>query len=205
MHTSFQTRHPVRRALSIFALLFACGAQAQTTVVIMRHGEKPEAGLGQLSCKGLNRALALAPLLLARYGTPAAIYATNPAVMKKDKGVLYSYVRPLATIEPTAIRVGLPVHIEQGMDDIGPLVEQLRSNPPGIYFVAWEHHWAANLARSLMAASGGDAAVVPGWDDGDFDSLYEVRITQNAQGQRSASFRHEQQNLNALPEVCAPG
>ena len=27
------------------------------TIVMLRHGEKPAGGLGQLSCKGLNRAL----------------------------------------------------------------------------------------------------------------------------------------------------
>ena len=32
---------------------------AAETIVFVRHGEKPEAGLGQLNCQGLNRALAL--------------------------------------------------------------------------------------------------------------------------------------------------
>jgi hypothetical protein len=61
-------------------------AHADTTIVIVRHGEKPAQGLGQLSCRGLNRSLALAPVLLSRYGTPVAIYAPNPAVKKADKG-----------------------------------------------------------------------------------------------------------------------
>jgi hypothetical protein len=191
--------------LALLALLAASVAQAQTTIVILRHGEKPEAGLGQLTCKGQNRALALAPLLLSRYGIPATIYAPNPAVLKNDKGFSYAYIRPLATIEPTAIRAGLPVQIGLGMEDIQPLVDQLRGKTSGRYFVAWEHHWGAALARSLIVADGGDASEVPPWDDSDFDSLYVVRITQDAQGQRSARFSHEQQNLNGLPEDCTDG
>jgi hypothetical protein len=49
------------------------------TLVCFRHGEKPPGGLGQLTCRGLNRALALPKVLLPRYGTPRFIFAPNPA------------------------------------------------------------------------------------------------------------------------------
>ena len=84
------------------SILFVQPACADVTIVIVRHGEKPAQGLGQLSCQGLNRALALPRVLLSRYGDPVAIYAPNPAVQKLDKGVPYAYVRPLATIERLA-------------------------------------------------------------------------------------------------------
>ena len=45
------------------------------TIVFVRHGEKPEAGLGQLSCQGLNRALALPAVIRAKFGRPDAIFA----------------------------------------------------------------------------------------------------------------------------------
>ena len=48
--------------ISLSMLLLGGGAakshNAVETVVFVRHGEKPEKGLGQLSCRGLNRALA---------------------------------------------------------------------------------------------------------------------------------------------------
>ncbi len=48
------------RFATVFAgLLATAPAHAAETVIFLRHGEKPAAGLGQLSCKGLNRALAL--------------------------------------------------------------------------------------------------------------------------------------------------
>ena len=41
-----------------------------------------------------------------------AIIAPNPSHPKEDAGELYDYIRPLATIEPTAIWFGLPVDVK---------------------------------------------------------------------------------------------
>src|ERR1700727_2627529 len=46
---------------SLIATASATETQAEdaaTTIVLVRHAEKPEDGLGQLNCQGLNRALA---------------------------------------------------------------------------------------------------------------------------------------------------
>jgi hypothetical protein len=51
---------------------------AAETIVFVRHGEKPEGGLGQLSCQGLNRALALPSVIADSFGRPEAIFAPNP-------------------------------------------------------------------------------------------------------------------------------
>ena len=58
--------------------------RAGETIVMVRHGEKPLQGLGQLTCKGLNRALALPNVLIGRYGKPDFIYAPNPSVQVSD-------------------------------------------------------------------------------------------------------------------------
>ena len=71
--------------------------------MLVRHGEKPDKGLGQLDCQGLNRALALPAVIAKIFGKPSAIFAPDPSQQKEDDGVSYDYVRPLATIEPTAI------------------------------------------------------------------------------------------------------
>ena len=85
-------------------------SRSEETIVLIRHGEKPVDGLGQLNCQGLNRSLALPRVLLAKFGKPAFIFAPNPTRQVNDKGRPYDYVRPLATIEPTAIQLGLPVN-----------------------------------------------------------------------------------------------
>lgn len=188
--------------LACGGMLFAPLAHADTTIVIVRHGEKPAQGLGQLSCKGLNRSLALPAVLLSRYGNPLAIYAPNPAVKKIDKGVAYAYIRPLATIEPLAIRAGLPVNVDWGMKDIEQLAAQLLAQADGTVIVAWEHHWGEKLARHLLTVAGGNPAEVPEWDDADFDSIFVVRISGGAQGRRQAAFALEHEGLNDLPATC---
>lgn len=195
---------PFRAIVLLLAgVLLAQHAAADMTIVIVRHGEKPPQGLGQLSCKGLNRSLALPAVLLARYGNPTAIFAPNPAVKKVDKGVSYAYIRPLATIEPLAIQAGLPVNVDWGMEDVTKLSEKLLAYPEGTLVVAWEHHYGEKLARQLLAAARGDAAAVPNWDDADFDSIYVLRITNDARGVRQAVFAHEHEGLNDMPAACS--
>ena len=60
------------RITTIAVLALVCGstAHAQQTIVFFRHGEKPSAGLGQLTCQGLNRALALPDVLIGKFGKP---------------------------------------------------------------------------------------------------------------------------------------
>ncbi|WP_018610336.1 hypothetical protein [Uliginosibacterium gangwonense] len=185
------------------AMLLALNpAHADSTIVILRHGEKPAAGLGQLDCQGLNRSLALAPVLQQRYGTPTALYAPNPAQLKKDHGIEYAYIRPLATIEPYAIRIGQPVNLHWGMEDVDGLADHLKK-VQGTHIVAWEHHMAAKLARKLVKELGGDDKGVPKWTDDDFDSLYVIRVKEDST--RKAEFSHEQEGLNNLPQVCPAG
>lgn len=199
----------LRKRIAVLTLAaasqFAAPVRADSTIVIVRHAEKPAQGLGQLSCQGLNRALALAPLLLTRYGRPTALYAPNPAQMKQDRGVAYAYVRPLATIEPLAVRAGLPVDVHWGMTDVPDMGEQLILARSGTQVVAWEHHWAENLARYLMSRLGANPLEVPEWQDEDFDSIYVVRIKDGADGARQASFSREAEGLDGLPQACVDG
>ena len=175
------------------------------TIVLLRHGEKPDAGLGQLNCQGLNRALALPRVLETKYGKPDAIFASNPAAQKKDHGILYSYVRPLATIEPSAIYFGLPVDATidfSKTDDLrnALLAPQYRRS---VLVVAWEHHIIEKLARQIVVEYGGDRASVPRWEDTDFDSLYLLRIVRDDSGARIV-FSIDQEGLNGRPLTC-PG
>ena len=173
--------------------------------MLLRHGEKPPAGLGQLDCQGLNRALALPPVLARLFGPPAAIFAPNPATRVRDEGGDFDYVRPLMTIEPTAIALGMPVDASVGFTDIDGL--QRRLGAPALHnalvFVAWEHWRIVEITRSLLARHNGDAGVVPAWPEDDYDSIFVVRIVRGADGVR-ASFERARQGLNGQPRNC-PG
>lgn len=183
-------------------LAAATPACADVTLVMIRHGEKPEAGLGQLNCQGFNRALALPDVLLARFGRPAALYAPNPGVATIDFGRSYNYIRPLATIEPTAIRLGLPVDTRWGLNDLDPLEQELlgASHDGQVLFIAWEHNLLVQLARNVMTHRGGDAKTVPDWPRENFDSIYVLRVPPTG----VPSFRVEHQGLDGQSKSC-PG
>ena len=174
------------------------------TIVLMRHGEKPREGFGQLNCQGLNRSLALPKVLQAKYGRPDLIIAPNPAILKADWGRSYAYVRPLATIEPTAIANGMPVDVALGYEDQDALVDRLLS--PGLegktVFVAWEHRIAEKVAKALLTRVGAPADTVPHWSSGDYDSLYVVRVIGRAGQGRTATFTLDHQQLNGVATRC---
>ncbi|WP_250454311.1 histidine phosphatase family protein [Caballeronia sp. ATUFL_M2_KS44] len=181
---------------------FADGDTAQT-IVMVRHGEKPDQGLGQLSCQGLNRALALPRVIETKFGRPDAIFAPDPAKQKNDRGTKYDYVRPLATIEPTAIYFGLPVNASLGFKDIDKLADSLLSPNyrSSVVVVAWEHALVEETARRIVKRLGGDASSVPKWKSADFDSIYVVRVTHRA-GTSVASFAVEREGLNGQSTAC---
>ena len=175
------------------------------TIVMVRHGEKPPQGLGQLDCQGLNRALALPAVINRMFGRPAAIFAPNPAQQKIDEGVAYDYIRPLATIEPTAIAFGLPVNASIGLTDIAALKARLLDAQfqSAFVLVGWEHIQIVQLARDLMSASGGDPSTVPQWKGSDFDSIYVIRITRSGTS-TSAVFQRREEGLSNQETTC-PG
>jgi hypothetical protein len=182
------------------------GAPAPTveTIISFRHGEKPAGGLGQLTCRGLNRALALPAVLLAKYGAPQYLFAPNPTqkVDGKDHDE-YFYVRPLATIEPTAIRCGLPVNTQFGYLEIKGLETELQKPEyrTATIFVCWEHGLVDEFVKDLVKTHGGDAAQVPLWPHEDFDSIFVVKITRSERWE-SVHFTIDHEKLDGLSDTC---
>ena len=195
-----------RAVFGVLALVpsaWADTATSQETIVLIRHGEKPEQGLGQLDCRGLNRALALPAVLEAKFGRPAALFAPNPSKQKDDAGKLYDYIRPLATIEPSAVKFGLPVNVDYGFLEIDKLKEALEQPTyrGATIVVAWEHKLIDALAKAMVTAHGGDGDVVPKWHGEDFDSIYVLKITWT--GPTGAiAFTRDRQGLDGQAPAC---
>ena len=169
------------------------------TIVFVRHGEKPTDDEGQLTIQGLNRALALPDVLIHKFGRGDFVFA--PATTKKPAThhhAAYSYVRPLMTIEPTAIRLGLPVETKFAFDEIAGLQNELctPAYQRATIFVAWEHHLLDEMVKHLVSDFGGTATDVPEWPDEDFDSIFIVRLRTDTQGRRSVSFEHDLEGLD---------
>ncbi len=189
--------------LALLALfLISVSARAEETIVFLRHGEKPSGGYGQLTCQGFNRAMALPPVLTGKFGRPNVIYAPSPAVKVSDSAGSFYYVRPLATIEPTAIKLGMPVNTKYGYNAISTLQTALISTgyANATIFVAWEHLQLQKLVQNIMTAHGG-GVTVPAWPSGDYDSLYVVRV--NYSGSTiDAQFYRDSEGLNGQPTAC---
>ena len=182
-------------------------ASSQTnveTIVFLRHGEKPPGGLGQLTCQGLNRALALPPVLISKFGKADYIFAPDPEGKVTEGGLRqFDYVRPLATIEPTAIRLGLPVQTDFRYKDIAGLQRELTKEQyhKALIFVAWEHDELDRMVRNFVGAFGGNPEEVPKWPDDDYDSLYVLRISDTG-AKKLVSFSHDHEGLIQLNPNC---
>lgn len=198
-------RHGHKTALiGALLILSSMPIRANETIVMLRHAEKPQAGLGQLSCQGLNRALKLPSVLLSKFGKPDAIYAPNPGVMKADRGVEYNYIRPLATIEPTAIAAGLPVNAKIGFNDINQLTTDLMNSQyrDATVFVVWEHGLLDIVAKDIIEKFGGNAEEIPKWNDDDFDGLYVITVEAGPDMAPKVSFHTDGEGLNGGSKVC---
>lgn len=194
-------------ALLLLALLpIMANAATVETIVMVRHGEKPALGLGQLNCQGLNRSLALPKVIEAKFGKPDLIIAPDPAQQKKDVGISYDYVRPLATIEPTAIYFGMPISSSLGFDQADALGTLLLSeqNHKRLVVVAGEHRVIEAVARRLVTQMGGSADAVPHWRSRDFDSMYIVQI-RRGDGPDHVDFRVDHEGLDDRSSVCPVG
>jgi hypothetical protein len=180
----------------------APNGNAVETIVFLRHGEKPEKEIGQINCQGLNRALALPRVLTSKFGKPDYIFAPAAARMSKLVGG-YNYLRPLATIEPTAIELDMPVNTNYAYTDIDGLRSELTGQKyqTALIFVAWEHHQLEDLVKRLVSDFHGDPETVPHWKGKDFDSLYVVRIT-TRDATKSISFTQDQEGLSNLSTDC---
>lgn len=197
----------MRRIVLAITLICACASVAHAattteTIVFFRHGEKPSGGYGQLTCQGFNRAIGLYDALIPRFGKPAYLFAPSPTPKIADPAGSFYYVRPLATIEPMAIRLGLPVNAHYAYSDITSLVNAITSSSyaSSRVFVAWEHAYLVKAVQMILNKySAGITA--PAWTSGDYDGLYIVTLT-NSNGYVTATFRRDYEGLNNQATSC---
>jgi hypothetical protein len=67
-------------------------------------------------------------------------------------------------------------------------------------FVSWEHAKLVEVVQNIMTFHG-SGITVPRWTQGDYDSLYIVRLT-SSNGTVTAQFERDYQGLNNLPATC---
>ena len=70
-----------------------------------------------------------------------------------------------------------------------------------VVLVAWEHKSIEVIARALLAAHGGDPALVPKWHKDDFDSIYVVTLSGTGNAAK-ATFAHQHEGLDGQLDAC---
>jgi hypothetical protein len=176
------------------------------TLVFLRHAEKPAMGLGQLNCQGLNRALELSEVLPREFGKADYIFAANPGrhVEEGEGDLSYSYVRPLMTVGPSAIKLGLPVNIDFGANDTSDLAEELMRDKyrNATIYTAWSHGYLPDLINAVAKeASGKRMTLVDDWTGDDFDSVVVVTL-QWHDGKATLDYQNHKQGLNDGAHTC---
>ncbi|WLG52787.1 histidine phosphatase family protein [Pseudomonas sp. FP1742] len=181
-------------------------ADGTQTLVFLRHAEKPAGGLGQLNCQGLNRSIDLATLLPEKFGKANYVFAANPT-RNVEEGELdnsYSYIRPLMTINPSAIKLGLPVNIEFAANDTSDLADELLRDKyhNSIIYTAWSHGYLPELINKVAGeAVGSKQNIANDWASNDYDSLYVLTLTWH-NGKASLQSHSYKQGLNNGQEAC---
>ncbi|QXI10094.1 histidine phosphatase family protein [Pseudomonas zeae] len=176
------------------------------TLVFLRHAEKPEGGLGQLNCQGLNRAIDLSTLLPEKFGKADYVFAANPT-RNVEEGELdnsYSYIRPLMTISPAAIKLGLPVNIEFSANDTSDLARELLEDKyhNSTIYTAWSHGYLPELINKVAGNAVGEKQnITDDWAGNDFDTLYVLTLTWH-NGKASLQSHSYKQGLDHGKETC---
>jgi hypothetical protein len=137
-------------------------------VLLMRHGHKGSAGNNyNLSPTGFQRALGLASVIPACFGTPSHIttYFLDPETSKN--------ARSYQTAVPLAVASGVNIRIDRSsVVDSLQSGRSMLSNPAysgGLLVVFWEHRHLPQLAAGLGWPE------MPPIADNDFDLLYRLR------------------------------
>ncbi len=176
------------------------------TLVFMRHAEKPSMGLGQLNCQGLNRAIDLSELLPRQFGKANFIFAANPSrhVEEGEGDLSYSYLRPLMTVGPSAIKLGLPINIDYGANDTGDLADELMRDKyhDATIYTAWSHGYLPELINKVAEeASGKKITLLDDWTGDDFDSVLVLTLKWN-NGKANIEYENYKQGLNDGAQGC---
>ncbi len=176
------------------------------TLVFLRHAEKPAMGLGQLNCQGLNRAIDLSTVLPSTFGKADFIFAANPSrhVEEGEGDHSYSYLRPLMTVGPSAIKLGLPVNIDFAANDTSDLADELMRDKyhDATIYTAWSHGYLPELVNKVAEeALGKDLKLVDDWSGDDFDSVLVLTLKWT-DGKAALQYENYKQNLNGGAVGC---
>lgn len=134
------------------------------------------------------------------------MFAANPT-RNVEEGELdnsYSYIRPLMTISPSAIKLGLPVNIDFAANDTSDLADELLHDRyhNSIIYTAWSHGYLPELINKVAEEAVGEKRpITEDWASSDFDSLYVLTLTWR-NGKASLHSQSYKQGLDGGEQDC---
>lgn len=158
------------------------------TVVIIRHGEKNEA-TGNLSCKGLNRAMSIPKVLNAKYKKFSYIYV--PTV---TAGKTTGHARMLQTVTPLATQANISVNSNFTVNAADALAHDIMKRS-GTVLLVWEHENIPEIAAALGVKD------APKWSDKDYDGIWVINFSLSKKGKQKAALAIDKEGLNP-PDAC---
>ena len=156
------------------------------TIMIIRHGEKPEEKLPHLSGEGKKRAEALPHLFEASktrpepFPTPDFIFAASNSKNSE---------RPLETVTPLAKHLKLTVNASFNDEEPAKIVHELFENPKyagKTVLIAWRHGKIIPLVKELKVTDAPDH-----WKETVFDRVWQIGFDEHGK----TTFRDLPQNL----------
>lgn len=163
-------------------------------VVIIRHGEKPASG-DNLSCAGLNRALAL-PAVLNKLLPIPPNYTYVPLIGTAGKDT--TSIRMLQTVMPYAVQHNLTINSDYATDDTTGLAKKLL-HKRGTVLVVWEHVNILKIAKKLGIEDPLD------WPDADFDSIWTISFGGGGSKGKAKHPRLTRSKEHIRPSATCPG
>lgn len=159
-----------------------------STLILIRHAEKPDARTGSqgvdelgrpdtqaLSVRGWQRAGALVRLLApiefahGELPRPTTLCAAAPSSRHPSR-------RPELTLRPLASELAVPIDQSCRTDEDPAAVAQALLAESGVVLVSWRHDELPSLARALAAAAAPElvAHIPTAWPDDRYDLLWRL-------------------------------
>jgi hypothetical protein len=187
-----------RRVLLLLAVLpallpltvetgFAQTPQPPATILLIRHGEKPEVGI-HLSPTGVERSKAL-PQLFGGPTAPPPHNLPKPDFLFATKAGAKSD-REVDTLLPLSEAMKMPISHEVADKEFATLATELLSGKYAgkIVLVCWHHGSLPGFARALGVTPPYDK-----WPDPQFDRVWRI------------DYKDGKPTLTELPEALLPG
>jgi len=132
-------------------------------VMIIRHGEKLNDKVTNLSEKGQARASCLVDVFGSNgvYATPQKIFAQSPSEKKQS-------TRPRDTVIPLAKSLGLEVDLSYTSGKVKNLVSDIVSSPEDVFLISWSNDKISEIANSFNINQ------APKWDGDNFDDIWVI-------------------------------